>query len=64
MACGCVYEDADFPEDGFTADSYDAWAATSRMMQAHGFRHADSAIDEVASDRFDAVELWMFVRAV
>lgn len=63
VACGCVYEDAEHPEDGFTDDSYEAWAAASRLLKAHGFRHSDSSIDETADDRFDAIELWVFTRA-
>ena len=63
VACGCVYEDAEHPEDGFTADSYEAWAAASRLLKAHGLRHSDSAVDEIAGDRFDAVELWVFTPA-
>jgi hypothetical protein len=63
VACGCVYEDAEHPEDGFTADSYEAWATTERLLRAHGLRHSDSAVDEAASDRFDAIELWVFTPA-
>lgn len=64
VACGCVYEDAEHPEDGFTADSYEAWAAACRMLGEHGLRHSDSSIDEAADDRFDAIERWVFTPAV
>lgn len=60
VACGCVYEDAEYPEAGFTADSHEVWVAVCRMLGEHGLRHSDSSIDEAADDRFDTIERWVF----